>query len=121
LPDIAHPPVEGIVLHNIREVEKEEFVEVVGRLILRNHLNPEIFWSSGVTFILEEFMDTDRIVNDRLDGIEHYKSVIFTRMDFEPEIITVMQGRVGVERLENRRELIDIAKFLAAYSGEPVQ
>jgi hypothetical protein len=117
LTDIGTVRVNKILLHEVWEVEKEKFSEIIGRRIASS-AHPEIYWAAGAAFVLTEFPPTDKIVNDRLEGIRHYKLVVFTRMDYEPEINTIMQGRVGVSNVESRRELADIATYLAEYYSE---
>jgi hypothetical protein len=117
LTDIEHVRINKIILHDVWEVDRDEFAEIVGRRIAKN-TPPEILWANGATFILTEFPGTERIVNERLEGIQHYKTVVFTRMDYEPELQTIMQGRIGVDNVEGREEFRDLANYLVGYNGE---
>ena len=119
--EIGQVPVTKIYLHEVWEVEKEKFSDIIGRRIASKD-RPDVYWASGAAFVLTEFPATDRIVNDRLEGTRHYKKVVFTRMDYEPEINTILQGRIGLNNVQNRRELADLATFLVDYYTEnPVQ
>jgi hypothetical protein len=119
LTEVEHVRINKIILHDVWEVDRDEFTEIVGRRIAKN-VTPEILWANGATFFLTEFPETERIVNDRLEGIQHYKTVVFTRMDYEPELLTIMQGRIGVDNVEGREEYLDLANYLIAYYQEHV-
>lgn len=107
-------PVTKILLHEVWEVEKEKFSEIIGRRI-GSGSHPDVYWAAGAAFIITEFPPTDRIVRDRLEGVMHVKTAVFTRMDYEPEINTIMQGRVGVLDVRQRRVLADLATYLTQY------
>ena len=115
--EIGQMPVAKILLHEVWEVEKEKFSEIIGRRI-GSGSHPDVYWAAGVAFIVTEFPPTDRIIKDRLEGTLHIKTVVFTRMDYEPEINTIMQGRVGVLDVRQRRVLADLATYLAQYYRE---
>lgn len=83
--DIQNPELKQLVVHHIYKVPKEE--------LIRNSLTPQgitrpLFWSDGVLFTYWPLpTDADAIVNDYLNGKEHWGEVFWTELPAFSEML----------------------------------
>jgi len=83
-------------------------------------LVPDVLLVDGVAFLIGNFPETEKIVNDRVDGIEHYGFVYFTQTSFEATKKTTFDGHQRTVRLvkTDNPELLEMVKFLNAFKPE---
>jgi len=80
-------------IHEILELDNQMFFEDIVRLTLAQgiQVQPSVNWVDGIAFISIPFADTPEVVQDKLKGVLHFASVMFTRMSFR-ETFTIRIG-----------------------------
>ena len=91
--EITYAGWKQIVIHEVLELDNQMFFEDIVRLTLAQgiQVQPSVNWVDGVAFVAIPFQDTDVIVREKMKGILHFASVMFTRMEFK-ETYTIRVG-----------------------------
>lgn len=98
--DITYAGWKEIVIHEVLELDNQMFFEDIVRLTLAQgiQVQPSVNWVDGIAFVAIPFQETDIIVHEKLKGILHFASVMFTRMEFR-DTFTI---RIGSNDLSAR-------------------
>jgi len=105
-------------IHEILELDNQTFFEDIVRLTLAQgiQVQPSVNWVNGIAFVSIPFADTPEVVREKLRGVLHFASVMFTRMGFR-ETFTI---RINNNELSVRLRKTTNPLFLqlAAYVQE---
>jgi hypothetical protein len=123
LPEIVYEPITKIVIHEIVELDSASLFDEVMRGAVAQQLpiQPTINWSDGVAFVSFP-LDTDDAENDRMEGMVHFASVIFSRMPFQSEVKVKLDREemsVRLRKVEHSHMFRDMARFLRDFKDEP--
>jgi hypothetical protein len=111
-----------IVVQEILELDNQAFFEDIVRLTLAQgvQLQPSVNWVDGIAFIALPFPDTEDIIREKLKGVLHFSSVMFTRVDFRDSFAV----RIGNNDLSARLRkttnpiFLQLAAYLKDYKSE---
>jgi hypothetical protein len=113
---ITHLPFSELVLHEIIEQQDEVFFEdVVRQSLTQTQVEPTVNWVGGFAFLVVPFPSTEDVVRDNLVGKIHFLSVIFTKMEYRPQVPVKLGSQVYSVRLrkaDNNRILVAMVSFL---------
>jgi len=118
LVEIKYSGWKEIVIQEILELDNQTFFEDIVRLTLAqgHQVQPSVNWVDGVAFLPIPFPDSDDIVREKLKGVLHFASVMFTRIDYR-ENYTIRFGNNDLSaRL--RKTTNPLLLQLAAYLKE---
>ena len=123
---IKYQPWKELVLHEIIEYEPNELFRffVIGAKTSQAGVIPSLGWADGVVFSHSPLPDTEEVVHEKLKGIIHYSSVIFTVYpEYSPEINVNMSGNKFPIRLTKivNPVLLELAKYLKEGSYKGIQ
>lgn len=117
-------------IHEILELDNQTFFEDIVRLTLAQgiQVQPSVNWVDGIAFISIPFADTQDVVREKLRGVLHFASVMFTRMAFR-ENYTIRLGSSDLSvklRKTTNPLLLQLAGYLRGFGvvtepAEPVQ
>ena len=106
------------MIHEIIEQSNSNtFFEDIVRLALSGpvQVQPSINWIDGVAFFIAPMQPTPEVVKENLAGRVHYGSVLFTRIEYRPQI-TVKIGNqdftVRLRKAEDNPTLVGLAAYL---------
>ncbi len=87
--EIVIEPWKKLVIHEVIEYKFEDFLQMVAsqsRAVGGGI--PLINWANGIAFQIGPFPDTEAIVQEKLKGVIHWSSVIFTvKEKFEKQVV----------------------------------
>jgi hypothetical protein len=103
------------VIHEVLELDNQMFFEDIVRLTLAQgiQVQPSVNWVDGVAFVAIPFQETDVTVREKMKGILHFASVMFTRMEFRETYTIRMANNDLSARL--RKPTNPLLLQLAAY------
>jgi len=115
--EIEYIPFQKIVVHEIVEQENKTFFEEVVRQALAQPVQaePSVNWVEGVAMSIHPFPPTEDIVKENLSGKIHYSTVVFTKVDYKPQLTVVLGNQtlsVRLRKADNNRNFTDLARFL---------
>ncbi len=124
--EIKYQPWKELVLHEIVEYEADELFKffVAGAKASQAGVIPSLGWAGGVVFSHSPLPDTEEVVQEKLNGIIHYSSVIFAVYpEYKPEINVDMSGNKFPVRLTKivNPVLLELAKYLREGSYKKTQ
>ena len=120
---ITYFPYQEIVVHEVQELSVPQFFEkVISQLQAQGQTGviPSVLWVDGIAFSISNFMPSEDLVRDQINGKLHYASVTFTRTSFSPEKRPIVAGKEFVVRLmkaENNPNFLDLVKFLKDFKS----
>jgi len=113
---ITYLPFQELVLHEIIEQQNEVFFEdVVRQSLTQTQVEPTVNWSGGFAFLVIPFPSTEDVVRDNLVGKIHFLSVIFTKMEYRPQVPVKLGSQaysVRLRKADNNRILVAMVNFL---------
>jgi hypothetical protein len=120
--EIAYAPWKRIVVHEIREMEVTDFLQMVATQFeaLKQGGVPVIHWAEGIAYVRADFTDTPEVVQEKLRGILHLAIVSFTRTSYQEQKKTTVGGReyvVKFVRVDDNPDLVNLCKFLGGFKG----
>jgi len=116
--NFIYKPYKEIIIHEIRELEIQAFMEgYVSQLLSQGQagVTPVASWVDGIAFYLGNFMETPELVKEKLDGRIHWAAVYFARTSYQPEKKVTVSGRdyiVKFAKAEANRDFVGLAEFL---------
>lgn len=118
---ITYTPYQELVVHEIIEqTNPNAFFEDIVRLALSSphQVEPSISWIDGVAFFIAPMQPTEEVVRENLAGRVHYGSVLFTRIDYKPQVPVRLGNQEYTVRLRNSGDnptLVELVKFLKGF------
>jgi hypothetical protein len=117
LVEIEYLPYQKIIVHEVRKLEVQEFLNWVASQVeaQKQGGTPSVNWVDGVAFLTGEFMATPELVSENLKGRIHYAVVFFTETSYTPEKRVTVNGRDSTVRFtkgETNPNFVELAKFL---------
>jgi len=115
---IVYRPYEEIIVHEIMEFKPEGFLEfLVGQLLSQGQtgLTPVANWLDGIAFTIGNFVETQDMVKEKMEGRIHWGAVYFTRTSYQPEKKVMLGSReyvVKFNHAEGNPDFVNLAKFL---------
>ncbi|MDG6998659.1 MAG: hypothetical protein JRN15_06040 [Nitrososphaerota archaeon] len=81
-----YSPIKRIVVHELNEFQNDEFFEDIVRMSLEanTRVEPSVNWVDGIAFMILPMPEVPEVVVEKLNGIVHYSSVSFTRLEYRP-------------------------------------
>lgn len=116
--EFVFKPYKEIVIHEIRELEVQPFMEAyVSQLLSQGQtgITPVATWVDGIAFYIGNFMETPDLVKEKLDGRVHWAAVYYARTSFQAEKKVTVAGREYVVRFakgESNPDFVGLVKFL---------
>lgn len=116
--NFVYRPYREIIIHEIREMEIQAFMEgYVSQLLSQGQagITPVATWVDGIAFYIGNFMETPDMVKEKLEGRIHWAAVYYTRTGFQPERKVSVAGREYIVRFakgESNPDFVDLAQFL---------
>jgi len=120
---ITYTPYTELVIHEIIEqTNSNVFFEDIVRLALSGpiHAEPSINWIDGMAFFVAPMQPTEEVVRENLAGRVHYGSVLFTRIDFKPQVavkIANQEFTVRLRKADDNPTLVSLAAFLKDFKS----
>jgi hypothetical protein len=114
----VYRPYREIVIHEMRELEVEPFMEgYVSQLLSQGQagITPVATWIDGVAFYIGQFMETQELIKEKLEGRIHWAAVYYTKTSFQPEKKVTVSGREYVVKFnkgESNPDFVDLVQFL---------
>jgi hypothetical protein len=108
-----------IKIHEILELDNQTFFEDIVRLTLAQgiQVQPSVNWVDGIAFISIPLADTPEVVREKLRGILHFASVMFTRIGFR-DTFTIRIGNNDLSvrlRKTTNPLLLQLAGYLRGF------
>lgn len=122
---IIYTPFQELVVHEIVEQKNPNvFFEDIVRLALSNpaHVQPSINWIDGIAFFVAPMQPTEEVVRENLAGRVHYSSVLFTRTQYEPEVVVKIGNQeytVRLRKADDNPTLASLAAYLKGFRLPP--
>ncbi len=118
--EVEYVPYQKIVIHEVIEQDNKTFFEDIVRHALAQPVQaePSVNWVDGFALLIVPFAPTEDIVKENLNGRVHYSTVVFTRMDFRPQVSVTLGSQTYNARLrkaDNNSNFVDLAKFLKGW------
>ena len=118
--EVEFVPYQKIVIHEVIEQDNRTFFEDVVRHALAQTVQaePTVNWVDGFALLIVPFAPTEDIVRENLNGRVHYSTVVFTKMDYKPQVSVVLGSQTYNARLrnaDNNSNFVDLAKFLKGW------
>jgi hypothetical protein len=118
--DVEFVPYQKIVIHEIIEQDNKTFFEDIVRHALAQSVQaePSVNWVDGYALLIVPFAPTEDIVRENLGGKIHYSTVVFTKIDFRPQVSVALGHQTYSARLrkaDNNRNFVDLVKFLKGW------
>ncbi len=116
--NFVYKPYKEIIIHEIRELDIQAFMEgYVSQLLSQGQtgITPIASWVDGIAFYLGNFMETPDLVKEKLDGRIHWAAVYFARTSFQPEKKVVVSGRdyvVKFVKADANPDFVGLGEFL---------
>jgi len=117
---IRYVPFEELDVHEVLEQDNATFFEDFARqnITPQGYKIPSVNWIDGVAFVVLVMPPTEDIVKEQLVGRVHYSTVIFTRMQFQPEV-NAQVGKelypVRLRKAANNPTFVELVKFLKEF------
>ncbi len=111
-------PYREIIIHEIRELEVQPFMEgYISQLLSQGQagITPVATWVDGVAFYIGNFMETPELVKEKLEGRIHWAAIYYTRTSYQPEKKVTLSGREYVVKFskgESNPDFVGLVKFL---------
>jgi hypothetical protein len=94
LVEIVYLPWKKIVIHDVIEHQNKQFFEwFMGEAIKQNEASPAVSWANGIAFAVGNFLETPKLVKEKLNGNLHYAIVNFTRIGQQVEFPVEVKGQ----------------------------
>jgi hypothetical protein len=124
--EVEFVPYQRILIHEIIEQDNKTFFEDIVRHALAQPVQaePSVNWVDGFALLIVPFAPTEDIVRENLSGKIHYSTVVFTKMDFRPQVSVTLGSQTYSARLrkaENNRNFLDLVKYLKGWKPQPAQ
>ena len=118
--EVEFVPYQKIVIHEVIEQDNRTFFDDVVRHALAQTVQaePTVNWVDGFALLIVPFAPTEDIVRENLNGRVHYSTVVFTKMDYKPQVSVVLGSQTYNARLrnaDNNSNFVDLAKFLKGW------
>ena len=120
--NFIHRPYREIIIHEIRELEVQPFMEsYVSQLASQGQagVTPVATWVDGIAFYIGNFMETPELVKEKLEGRVHWAAVYYTRTSYQAEKKVSVSGREYVVRFnkgESNPDFVGLVQFLKEQS-----
>ncbi|MGA2665684.1 MAG: hypothetical protein ABSF83_12155 [Nitrososphaerales archaeon] len=117
--NIVYRPYKEVVIHEIRHMELQNFMEsYVSQLLSQGQagITPVATWVDGFAFYIGNFLETPDLVKEKLEGRVHWAAVYYTNTSYQPEKKVMVGGReyiVKFSKGENNPDFVNLARFLA--------
>ncbi len=115
---ITYTPYQELIVHEIIEQSTPGvFFEDIVRLALSgpHQVQPSINWIDGIAFFIAPMQPTEEVVRENLAGKIHYSSVLFTRIEYQPQVAVKIGSQDFTVRLRKAGDnptLVELAAFL---------
>jgi len=115
---ITYTPYQELIIHEIIEqTSSSVFFEDIVRLALSNttQVEPSINWVDGIAFFVAPLQPTPEVVKENLAGRVHYGSVLFTKIQYTPQIrvkIGNQEYTVRLRKADDNPTLVALSAFL---------
>ena len=122
--NFVYRPYREIIIHEIRELEIQQFMEgYVSQLLSQGQtgITPVASWVEGIAFYIGNFMETPELVKEKLEGRVHWAAVYFTKTSYQTEKKVTISGRDYVVRFskgDSNPDFVGLARFLVARGPE---
>jgi hypothetical protein len=116
-------PYREIIIHEIRELDVQPFMEgYISQLLSQGQagITPVATWVDGIAFYIGNFMETPELVKEKLEGRIHWAAVYFTKTSFQPEKKVTMSGREYVVKFAKGESNPDFAGLVRFLNEHPV-
>ena len=115
--EIQYVPYQKLIIHEIIEQDNTTFFEDIVRQVIAQQvqIEPSINWIDGIAFAASQYPPTEDIVKENLSGKIHFANVVFTRIEFQPQVKVTVGTQSFTARLrkaDNNRNFVDLVKFL---------
>jgi len=116
--NFVYRPYREIIIHEIRELEVQQFMEgYVSQLLSQGQtgITPVASWVDGIAFYIGNFIETPDLVKEKLEGRVHWAAIYFTRTSYQPEKKVTISGREYVVRFSKgdaNPDFVGLARFL---------
>lgn len=103
--EIDYQPIKKIILHDIQKYSIEDFIEL--------HCGGgSVGWCNGVIYSVGHFHQIDSLVEEKLQGIEHWQVLDYAEMnDYKPTVTTNNNLECIVINQSNHPKIADVVKF----------
>jgi hypothetical protein len=112
-------------VHEILELDSQTFFEDIVRLTLAQgiQVQPSVNWVDGIAFVSIPMADTQEVVREKLKGILHFASVMFTRTSYRDTFtIRIANSDLSVKlRKTTNPLLLQLAAYIRDFKPESVQ
>jgi len=117
LTDFEYVPFKKFIVHELNESENDRFFEDIIRMVLaqNSQVEPLVNWIDGIAFLIFPMLDTEEIVKEKLNGIVHFGSVNFTKLDYRqnyPLRIGNQDYRVVLRKAHNNPVFVDLVRWI---------
>ncbi|MGA2200253.1 MAG: hypothetical protein ABSG45_09980 [Nitrososphaerales archaeon] len=116
--NFIYRPYREIIIHEIRELEIQPFMEgYVSQLLSQGQagITPVATWVDGIAFYIGNFMETPEMVKEKLEGRIHWAAVYYTKTSFQLEKKVSVGGRDYIIKFvkgEANPDFVGLIKFL---------
>jgi hypothetical protein len=122
LVEIEYIPYQKIVIHEIIEQDNKVFFEEIVRHALAQPVQaePSVNWVDGFALLIMPFAPTEDIVRENLAGRIHYSTVVFSKMDFRPQVPVTLGNQtynVRLRKADNNSNFVDLVAFLKTWKS----
>lgn len=112
-------------IHEILELDNQTFFEDIVRLTLAQgiQVQPSVNWVDEIAFVSIPLADTQEVVREKLRGILHFASVMFTRISFR-DTFTIRIGNNDLSvrlRKTTNPLLLQLASYLRDFKPDAGQ
>lgn len=102
-PDVEFNHIKTVKIHHVIYHETfEEFASSIIQMAVTNHQTSVVFnWADGIAFLIGFFPDNDKMVEDNLIGITHWRHIMLAPLPTYTKKVTTSLGEVMLTKREN--------------------
>ena len=120
--EVEFVPYQRILIHEVIEQDNKTFFEDIVRHALAQPVQaePSVNWADGFALLAVPFAATEDVVRENLSGRIHYSTVLFTKVDYRPQVPVALGSQtynVRLRRADNNRNFFDLAQFLKGWKA----
>jgi len=118
--EVQFVPYQKILIHEVIEQDNKTFFEDIVRHALAQPVQaePSVNWADGFALLAVPFAATEDVVRENLNGRIHYSTVLFTKVDYRPQVPVTLGSQtynVRLRKADNNKNFFDLAQFLKGW------
>jgi hypothetical protein len=111
--EFEYQPWRKIVVHEVIKYPLEQFLSQASLGIEAGQIGRPLMWADNIIFEIAHFRDTEDIINQKLAGVIHWSTILYTVLEgFQPEFKVAGNIRIPVIDVSSNAVFKEMASWI---------